>query len=237
MATLTKKLVKAALPEMFVGKDVLINGERVKLTIVTFSDTRGNDGVKVSDCVYAHVVAQHDLDAHIEQIESIDADQELQNDLDDDIAYKCTICNDDGLYCNYCDKDQPTVSYIAKPSDSRCAWWSMIIQQDTQLDGNRLNAPYLCTGANLELKAGDMLIDSEANHHRKNRGYTVVLCVCDDEKMIFIKPSAEIKRFIKLNGGQDLMHESGNVNACIRMAVWLRRQLDLNHAVQQLLNQ
>ena len=132
--------------------------------------------------------------------------------------------------------EQVTVSYIAKPKDSRCAWWSMIIPHGQQLDGNRINAQYLRAGADLELKAGDMLIDSEANHHRKVRGFTVGLWVCDGEKMIFIKPSAEIKRYIRLNKGQDLMHETGDVAACVRMSVWLRRQTDLSNAVQQLLN-
>jgi hypothetical protein len=57
MATLTKKLIKAALPEIFIGKDVLIDGDRVKLTNVTFSDRKGNDGIKVSACVYAHIAS------------------------------------------------------------------------------------------------------------------------------------------------------------------------------------
>jgi len=132
-------------------------------------------------------------------------------------------------------KKQPTVPYTAKPSDSRCSWWCVQVPEDQELDGTRLSAPYLKRGADLELKAGDMLIDSEANHHRKNRGYTTVLGVCDGEQMQFIKPTAEIKRYIKLHGGQDLMHETGDINAVIRMAVWLRRQSDLKLAIHQLL--
>jgi len=127
-----------------------------------------------------------------------------------------------------------TVSYIAKPSDSRCSWWSVILPPDIKLSGDRIHAPYLSQGADLELREGDMLIDSEANHHRKNRGYNVVLCVCVDGKVKFLKPTTSKKAFIKENGGKDLMHESGDVDGCVRMAVWLRRQPDLSIAFEQL---
>jgi hypothetical protein len=129
---------------------------------------------------------------------------------------------------------QRTITYIAKPSDSRCSWWCVQVPEDQQLDGTRISAPYLRKGADLELKSGDMLIDSEANHHRKNRGYNVVLVVCDGEKVQYLHPTAQRKAFIKANGGQDLMHESGDVNGCIRIAVWLRRQPDLKVAIEQL---
>ena len=128
-----------------------------------------------------------------------------------------------------------TVAYTAKPEDSRCSWWCVQVPEDQQLDGHRINAPFLKRGADLELKAGDMLIDSEVNHHRKNRGYTVVLVACDGEKIQYLQPTAQRKKYIKENGGQDLMHETGDVSGCIRMAVWLRRQPDLKVAIQQLL--
>jgi len=128
-----------------------------------------------------------------------------------------------------------TVAYIANPQDSRCSWWCVQIPTDQRLDGTRINVPFLKRGADLELKEGDMLIDSEAHHHRKNRGYSVVLIVCDGEKIQHLHPMAQRKAFIKAHGGQDLMHESGDVNGCIRMAVWLRRQPDLKIAIEQLL--
>jgi len=128
-----------------------------------------------------------------------------------------------------------TVAYIAKPQDSRCSWWRVQIPEDQQLDGTRINAPFLKRGADLELRAGDMLIESEAHHHRKNRGYCVVLYVCDGEKIRHLHHTSQRKYFIKSHGGQDLMHESGDVNGCIRMAVWLRKQPDFKTAVNQLL--
>ena len=179
----------------------------------------------------------------IDDTEEFEVDQELAESIEtesEQIKQYCILCgtenggNKDCIICNI--SDDKTVSYAAKPEDSRCSWWSMIIPQDQQLDGNRINAPMLKRGADLELKQGDMIIDSEANHHRKNRGYTVLLGVCVDGAVLFIKPSAEIKKFIKENGGNDLMHESGDAAGCVRMAVWLRRQPDLKSALEQIVN-
>jgi len=73
-----------------------------------------------------------------------------------------------------CDKvameHPPTVTYIAKPENEKCSWWCVQVPDNQQLDGHRINAPFLKRGADLELRFGDMLIDSEANHPRKNRG-------------------------------------------------------------------
>jgi hypothetical protein len=130
---------------------------------------------------------------------------------------------------------ESTVEYIAEPSDLRCSWWSVILP-DTglELSKDRLNLPYLRAGADLELRYGQMLIDSEAMHHRKNRGYRVLLIVSFGNECKSLVPTAVRKKHIKANGGQDLMHESGDVAGCIRMAVWLRRQPDLSMAFDEL---
>lgn len=201
MSTIAKKVVKSALPELFINHDVLIEGNRVPVKNVTFSDTKGDAGIKISSCVYAHI-AQTEQVVEVVEIETTESEQ--------------------------------TVSYIAHQKDARCAWWSMLLPADIELNGNRINAPYLRKGADLELKKGDMLIDSEAKHHSKNRGYNVVLVVCVDEDIRYIKPTALKKAYIKANGGQDLMHESGDVAGCVRMAVWLRRQPNLSEAVKLL---
>jgi hypothetical protein len=131
-----------------------------------------------------------------------------------------------------------TITYIAKPQDSRCQWWSLILSPDIQLDGRRIDAPFLRKGADLELNHGDMLVDSEANHHTKNRGYSVTLGIAIEDEanekgglVVWVCPGAAVKAYIKTHGGQDLMHETGDVNACVRLAVWLRRQPDLKQAV------
>jgi len=375
MAALTKKLIKSALPELFVGKYILINCERVELKNVTFSDTQGDNDVKISACVYAHIkqsvdsqitatdratviskpiksskvvefyagtdsfgrrvqvaksdngnyysrIAEYngyavafgkwekeapvfsedgrmewgfnyltkyndvsdcnyrlplDLDAKIaanDDTETFEVEQELA-ECDElirasSISRKITYATGAWIEIDYvaniatvsdpenadlvelarlilmgfeeCNKAvelqskfTKTVSYIARPQDSRCSWWCVQVPEDQRLDGTRINAPFLKRGADLELKSGDMLIDSEANHHRKNRGYSVVLIVCDGEKIQHLHPMAQRKAFIKAHGGQDLMHESGDVNGCVRMAVWLRRQPDFKVAVSQLL--
>jgi len=75
MSVLTKKLIKSAMPEIFIGKDVLINGERVRLTSVTFSDKRGDNSVKISAGVYAHVETAIDLPV-IDDVETFEVEQE-----------------------------------------------------------------------------------------------------------------------------------------------------------------
>ena len=131
--------------------------------------------------------------------------------------------------------DEPTASYIAKPSDSRCYYWCIRVPYDVQLNGEKIT-DYIRTGSDLELKYGEMLIESESMHHRKNRGYRVRLVVSFGDDIEYIFPTMSRKQFIKGNGGADLMKESGDVNGCIRMAVWLRRQPDLKIAFEQLKN-
>jgi hypothetical protein len=171
-------------------------------------------------------------------VEAPDVDQELA-ECDELVAgQKARTALDDLATLDiekWADEIQPTITYIAKPEDSRCSWWCVQVPEDQQLDGTRINASFLKRGADLELKSGDMLIDSEANHYRKNRGYRIVLVVCGGEKVQYLRPTAHTKAFIKAHGGQDLMRESGDVNGCIRMAVWLRRQADFKPAVDQLL--
>lgn len=132
--------------------------------------------------------------------------------------------------------DNVTVGYVAKPQDSRCSWWAIQLPADIELTGERIPAPFLRMGADLELKEGDMIVTSEARHHRKNRGYDVFLSVCVDGDVKTIFPLMQRKQFIKSHGGKDLMHESGDVNGCVRMAVWLRRQPSLSEAFNALLN-
>ena len=131
--------------------------------------------------------------------------------------------------------EEETVSFVAKPGDSRCSWWSVQLPAEIELNSEKIPAPYLRNGADLELKEGDMLVTSEAKHHRKNRGYDVYLSVCVGGEVKHIFPAMQRKTFIKANGGKDLMHESGDVAGCVRMAVWLRRQPSITIAFEQLL--
>ena len=129
-----------------------------------------------------------------------------------------------------------TITYIAKPMDSRCAWGSIILPDGDLTRGltGRIAAPFLRRGADLELPPGTMLIDSEAVHHRRDRGYRVTLGIALDDTVTWMAPTLARKLWIKTHGGSDLMIGSGDVAGAIRMAIWLRRQPDLAAAVADL---
>jgi hypothetical protein len=122
-----------------------------------------------------------------------------------------------------------TVSYIAKPSDSRCKWWSVRIPagycRGIDLDNTSSLQPlgFLAKKADLELDDGEMIIDSEANHHAKRRGYTVQLLVVAGGELWGRTPSAVTKSLIKQHATpeqwQKLRRGSGDVAACLRLAM------------------
>ena len=119
-----------------------------------------------------------------------------------------------------------TTAYIAKPSDSRCKYWAIRVPEVATL-GERIASPFLRIGADLELSDGESIITSEAYHHRKMRGFRVRLVIAINAKIYFITPTAATKKYIKENGGKDLMGGTGEVDACLRVALWLRLQTDL----------
>lgn len=125
---------------------------------------------------------------------------------------------------------QSTTTYIAKPADDRCHWWSAIITNeflDTKYLNEKPNFKYLKRGTDLELEEGTFIIDSEANHHRNSRGYTVCLGIVLNGMVKWISPSIEMKMLIKKEGHQDLMKGSGDITGCIRLALYLLRQESL----------
>ena len=46
------------MPEYFINQDVWVDGNRVPVKNVTFSDKKGENGIHFSPCVYAHITAQ-----------------------------------------------------------------------------------------------------------------------------------------------------------------------------------
>jgi hypothetical protein len=122
-----------------------------------------------------------------------------------------------------------TVSYIAKPADSRCKWWSVRIPagycRGIDLDNTSSLQPlgFLAKKADLELDDGEMVIDSEANHHAKARGYTVQLLVVAGGELWGRTPSVVTKNLIKQHATpeqwQKLRRGSGDVAACLRLAM------------------
>ncbi len=128
-------------------------------------------------------------------------------------------------------------SVIIGPADSRCRYWAKTFRSDDPLP-----LPSLVNGANdllgkyaqhgeEELTAGDVLFEGEANHHRKNRGWTYWLTV--------VAPNGELLRFISGNFGElkaqmkaqgmspDLLKGSGDIAAMVRIAHAIRISLTL----------
>lgn len=130
-----------------------------------------------------------------------------------------------------------TITHIAKPEDSRCAWFQGQFNGEINiaaLDGGKTEIKYFNKGDDLELEEGDLLIDSEAIHHRQSRGYNVNLGVVKKDKIIWIEPTMAHKMMIKEEGHKDLMKGSGQKLAVIRLAIWVRRQENIHKALEKL---
>jgi len=119
-----------------------------------------------------------------------------------------------------------TVSYVAKPKNHRCAWWSVRIPADYdifRLDDKQSLRPlgFLRNGDDVELEEGEAILDSEARHHRKQRGYVVRIGIVEDGKLNWYSPGAETKSKIKEWSSPDqwatLKNGSGDVAACLRL--------------------
>ena len=122
-----------------------------------------------------------------------------------------------------------TISYTAKPVDDRCKWWSVRIpagyttRNTFALDDETSMRPlgFLRKGADLELEIGEAVIDSEAMHHRKHRGFTVSMALATKRGTRWVNPSAAIKAAIKSAATPEqwerLKRGSSDVAACLRV--------------------
>lgn len=126
----------------------------------------------------------------------------------------------------------PTYSHIAKPADSRCRWWQKVLSPEQLatidaaiVDGaNDVPGDYLRKGADLELPPGSVLIDGEANHPVKQRGwaYTVGIVNADATEIDWRKVCiTEDKKEMKAAGFP--VTGSGPVAAAVRLAQFLTR--------------
>lgn len=125
----------------------------------------------------------------------------------------------------------PTISYIARPSDSRCRWWSVRIPADYQItdlgDKNSLKPlGYLKRGEDLELDDGEAIVDSEARHHRKMNGFRAQIGIVDGGDIYWYEPDAETKKAIKAWATPDqweiLKRGSGDIAGCLRFLLAYR---------------
>jgi hypothetical protein len=128
------------------------------------------------------------------------------------------------------------ISYVAKPSDNRCQWWSAVIPDDLSVDqlGTKVSLTYLRRNGDYEFPVGTMLIDSEQVHHRKSRGYNVNFGLVTSTGIKWMSPTLAIKKMIKEEGHMDLMAGSGDIDACWRIALYLRRQGNVEESFNML---
>jgi hypothetical protein len=128
-----------------------------------------------------------------------------------------------------------THSHISRPQDSRCQWWQRIATRDDVLaldlasvDGARsLPGTYCRSGQDHELPVGSVVFDGEANHHRKQRGWTFTVGIVlpgggGGIDLYWLAPTAERKAAIKAApDGAAYMAGSGPHAAMVRMAQWI----------------
>lgn len=118
-----------------------------------------------------------------------------------------------------------TLTHIANPEDSRCKWFQSELKKDLNVsDLQGVKFEYYKRNADLELQVGTLLIDWEENHHAKQRGSTTHMGIATEEKVVWMKPTIEMKKLIKSEGHHDLMVGSGDIVACVRIAIYLNRQ-------------
>jgi len=125
-----------------------------------------------------------------------------------------------------------TVSYVAAPCDSRCRWWSVRIPKDYDIgdlnDKESLRPlGFLKSGADIELDEGDAILDSEAVHHSKNRGYVVKIAFVINGELKWFSVNMAVKERMKEWATPEqwaiLKDGSGDVAACLR--VFMARQM------------
>jgi hypothetical protein len=121
------------------------------------------------------------------------------------------------------------------PSDKRCRYWAKVLRAGCPLPApsavngaNDVPGPYLRHGDE-ELFPGDVLIEGEALHHRKARGWLYTACFMGaDGAPVWVRPSHELKATMKAAGmPAHLLAGSGDVAACVRIAHAVRLGIDV----------
>lgn len=126
-----------------------------------------------------------------------------------------------------------SVSVEIKPRDSRCRYWAKIIRANQPLPlpsnvngADDIPGPYLRIGEE-EMLPGDVLIEGEANHHMKTRGWTYdVHVIRADGTCYSTQPMSAHKAALKDAGMPvNLLTGSGDIAACVRIAHGVRMGL------------
>lgn len=130
-----------------------------------------------------------------------------------------------------------SASVKIKPQDSRCRYWAKIIRSGTALPipsavngANDVPVPYLRIGDE-ELFEGDFLIEGEAEHHRKARGWVYNMAFIDPRtgKLRYVQAISERKAAAKANGlPAELLAGSGEIAGLIRLAHAVRLGISID---------
>jgi len=118
------------------------------------------------------------------------------------------------------------------PADGRCRYWAKVIRAGMSLPlpslvngADDIPSHYLLRG-NEELLPGDALFEGEANHHRKNRGWSYWLTFvteAGDLVRVCNEDFGGIKAILKQQGlAAEYLKGSGDVAAMVRIAQALR---------------
>lgn len=124
-----------------------------------------------------------------------------------------------------------SMSVSLYPTDARRRYWAKIVRNGRPLPmpdevqgAGDIPGPYRGRGDE-ELLPGDALFEGEANHHRKNRGWTYCLTYVTDggEVLTFISGFSEQKAALKAQGIASVyLKGAGDWAAMVRIVHGLR---------------
>lgn len=117
-----------------------------------------------------------------------------------------------------------SVTYIPEPHDSRCRYWAKVLTCEDALPApadvkgaNDIPGEYLRQGEEIELFEGDCILEGEANHHSKPRGWTYSVGVVVNGQLCwppFKNPG--VKDFLRAKGDKGGLEGAGDVAAMVR---------------------
>lgn len=120
------------------------------------------------------------------------------------------------------DEVTTSVDYIARPIDSRCRYWCKVVPAGTTIplpgdaDG-AASIPGAYVKGEVTVFDGDAIFEGEANHHKKQRGWSFNVGVVESGKIRWLKASEAKNRLRKIGAAtRDLLAGSGDHAAGLR---------------------
>jgi hypothetical protein len=118
-----------------------------------------------------------------------------------------------------------SATYEIKPQDRRCRYWAKYIPSDIALPmpadvsgASDIPTQYLRAGDEIELFPGDFVFEGEANHHRRQCGWSYWIHDCDVNGVLHSREykSSRVKDFLRERGEKELLRGSGDCAAMVR---------------------